>query len=744
MNVADGPSDITDRLTELLQQAESLKAQATIDIEHEYERHPLYDVLSKPEELTSLNTEGLDILKRETLERRRADNLLQVTLTAVTSDEAIAARVAELGGDANPKAAKVDLLTDHFDRLITEGQYVGATESAVLFYELKNLGAFEAVIDVYERSTSPLFRESPVIREFLAVTYNKVGRLDEAKEEIHGLMETHNGRVGECAGILGKIYKLEAGAEDDPERKTELMRASTTALEDGFYKTFEFYPGINLVYGQIELARATDDNGMLEQAMYNASLVELAAEKAGGINSGDYWTVATQLEAAIISGQDSSLYLEKVLELGQHEWELKAPIANLEQFVTSVREILTNGDIDEVSKTQYEQALISAEVAIRELLSKISGISNGSSGTASMESTLSAVQLLEQKGFKYGETTTFIGGNIEFGGQLQSHIVNRFDFEVANALIGQLELDQIDSFGSFNEAVDTLIRQRYGTLTLEDLHGPEHEDYDTEINNLLAAMGIVHGDETISLDSRTNIMVDFYLGKGDCRQHAHTKQLLFDAWKTTRVNSMMSDLAVLGPEGKDTPGETELRSRIGKLLRTEMLVFDSVVEAQVQMNSLYDPLLVNGSPVASDSFQPVEEHTWNGLIIKDKLDEIVEMRMVDSFYQNSYRFGSAFGEAASDPLDYIGEGLKAGTLTALDHENRPIQAAVRLKPTTYAGDRQRRSRRNDDIGLPKLRGIEMAPFTRDIDGKPDISGFSDIQTKTGIDQFWSTIRASKA
>ena len=29
-------------------------------------------------------------------------------------------------------------------------------------------------------------------------------------------------------------------------------------------------------------------------------------------------------------------------------------------------------------------------------------------------------------------------------------------------------------------------------------------------------------------------MADFWLGKGDCRQHAYTKQLFFDIWKTDK------------------------------------------------------------------------------------------------------------------------------------------------------------------------------------------------------------------
>lgn len=72
-------------------------------------------------------------------------------------------------------------------------------------------------------------------------------------------------------------------------------------------------------------------------------------------------------------------------------------------------------------------------------------------------------------GFMYGETTTMIGGNIQFGGQLQAHTVDAVVYTMETLCI-----DTISSVEEFNEVVDGIIIRKHHHRELEDLHSDCH------------------------------------------------------------------------------------------------------------------------------------------------------------------------------------------------------------------------------------------------------------------------------
>jgi hypothetical protein len=604
----------------------------------------------------------------------------------------------------NQSAGEATAIRGFFSEKLRAGETLSAQQIATVLYELKDRGDDAGVVEVFEAGIPSGLDRSAVLKEFYAVSLNKIGRLEDSIAVLDNLMTDENARVGEVAGILGKVRKLQSKEATDEQQKIEFMRQSVDTLQEGFYATYEFYPGINLVYNQIELAKLTGDSSLIEKAFNDAELVMYSARKAGAERTSDFWTAATLLESSIFAGEVNPQMVQHCLETSQHDWELKATVSNLKAVAETIATQLASGELNE---------------ATTERLTKVLGIINGTEDSTGVLAVLegrvsttpetgrTANDAILDSGFMYGETTTLIGGNIQFGGQLQAHTVNRFDVKVAHSVMEHFGMDTIDTVEEFNTVVDGILREQFGTAELEDLHSEAHEVYDAQIKGLLDALGINGDADKTVVDSRTNVMVDFLLGKGDCRQHAHAKQLLFDSWKTFKLNNLIGRLR----DAHETPEDTDdalARQQIEKLLSRQMMVFDSIIESRVQMNGLYDPKLdEQGQLQESDTFEAVEDHTWNGIITFDDAGHVATIEMADSFYQEEYGLGGR-GQVIADPDTYVAEGGMIVTeITATGKDGETKRVPVRLKPTPYAGSRGKRMLTHADVGAAHLRGIEL-------------------------------------
>lgn len=644
-------------------------------------------------------------------------------------DEAFIVEFREVLATVNPedpshrKAEEAGAIRGFFTEKLQAGEALSGQQLATVLYELKNRGDDEGVVEVFEAGIPVGLNRSAVLKEFYAVSLNKIGRLEDSIGVLEDLMVDDNARVGEVAGILGKVRKLQSKEASDEQQKVEFMRQSVDALQDGFYATYEFYPGINLVYNQIELAKLTGDSSLIEKAFNDAELVMYSAKKAGAERTSDFWTAATLLESSIFAGEVTPQTVQHCLETSQHDWELGATISNLRSVAETISVQLASGELDSV---------------IAERLAKILDSINGDAGNPGVlrvlegESPLpaeteaiSADALLDQ-GFMYGETTTLIGGNIQFGGQLQSHIVNRFDVKVAHSVMEHFGLDAIGTVEEFNQVVDGIVRRQFGTAELEDLHGDSHKVYDTQMKNLLDVLGINDEADKSVVDSRTNVMVDFLLGKGDCRQHAHAKQLLFDSWKTFRLNNLIGVLKD-AHETPDIADDERARRQIQELLSKQMMVFDSTVESKIQMESFYHPKYnTNGLLVESDEFEPVEDHTWNGIITLDETGRVASLEMADAFYQNEYGFGGR-GQVITEPSSYTEGGMFVTEISAVGNDGAATKVPVRLRPTPYAGSRGKRMLTHADVGAAHLRGVDLGHSTPEV---------ADVLTSLNVAKLW--------
>ena len=631
-------------------------------------------------------------------------------------------------GDADKKNHEIQNIRNFFSEKLSSGNPLSVQEIATVLYALKDRGDNEGVIDVFEAGQSFGADKSATLKEFYAVSLNKVGRLEDSISVLNELTDDDNARTGEVAGILGKVYKLQSERATDSAEKIDFMEKSVDALRDGFYQTYEYYPGINLVYNQIELANLKGEPSLITQALDDAELVMYATKKAGAEHTSDYWAAATLLEASVFAGEVTPQTIEKCLATSKHDWELQSTLGNLRKVAETIGEQLQASNIGEETANRLSK--------VRELI-----IGNGEQiGVIEQLESGKSVEHVEEynpkdeilnSGFMYGETTTLIGGNIKFGGQLQDHIVNRFDVKTAYTVLGYYGLDQIHDVDKFNEAIDPIIREQFGTAALEDLHSPEHEVYDNQIKNLLEITGVNDLDRA-NVDTRTNVMMDFLLGKGDCRQHAHAKQLLFDSWKTFQLNNLMGSLKDAQEDA--SPAERDrIKGKIDELLSKQLFVFDSTISSKVKMNGLYDPQFQDGKYVESDNYEDIEDHTWSGLVTFGKDGHVVSLEMADSFYQDEYGLGGKH-QVLTNVEDYNGDGLVVTTIQALNQETGQVEnVPVKLRPTVYAGNRAGRGiTKHADDGAAYVRGINLGYY---VDSVINTIGSPRVQ------EFWRAIAA---
>lgn len=713
----DGSNDELGKRTKLITEGiETVKEKMVENIEHVAEHHELSDFLSNPKKIEQLDIKLLQSQTEELRESQRKFNNIFKSEVLKTSN----------------KKEKGILTTKMLEEAPLQNFTAGQT--ATIFNTFKQAGDFEKMITTYNQSESVIFKKSPVIRELLAVALHKAGELEKSEEVIHELINEGKGN-GEVYAILGKIYKVRHDQlqSEDPVKASELLRQSVDYLEKGFKSGFEFYPGINLVYNKITEGSNEKNVGKIQKALKTAELVYISAQKAGGMNSGDFWTLATVLESSLMTGRESESALNKVIEKANVDWEINAPIENLERLKNQI------GTLEEVKSENIIRNIDNALTKLKEKLKEIKEetVSKKEKVTQNVESKdkkTEATDFIFNNGFNYGEISSFVGGNIEYGGQLHSHVVNRWDISAGREFLKKAELNNITDFKEFNKKIDILIRQRYGTAPLEDLHSPEHKDFDDFMKKFNGALNVEKQD-----DSRTNVVVDFWLGKGDCRQHAYTKQLFFDIWKTDNINKILEELYD-SLNKNDDEAFNEAIEKAKSLVNSQMFVFDSVVVAPIQMEKKYLPkgdeegrklLTTDGS------LNEVEDHTWNGLVELDEEGVIKNFTKTDSFYQSEYKFGEG---SETNVEEITTKGFSGGEFEVFDPiTNKKVKVEIKLTPTVYAGGREKRMKsRDDDLGTPLLRGLAIGDFSTS-EGKLDVNNFFDQETNKKIDSFVNKI-----
>jgi len=232
-----------------------------------------------------------------------------------------------------------------------------STHSEVLVDVLlsyRDVEAFSEMISVIARFPQPI-SSAITIREQYAFALNRRNGPGDRQKAIDVLLEVtrEHGYSPETCGLLGRVYK---DSWEDAVSQGQLEKASAYLDEaiQWYLRGFEsdprdYYPGINLV----TLLFIRGDEESLKELRVLIPTVSFAVARRGGIQSQDYWDVATVLEIAVL-GEDwehAKRAAVRVSILGAPSWNIKTTLRNL-RLIEKARldRGLSNQSLDEVIK----------------------------------------------------------------------------------------------------------------------------------------------------------------------------------------------------------------------------------------------------------------------------------------------------------------------------------------------------------------------------------------------------------
>jgi tetratricopeptide (TPR) repeat protein len=182
---------------------------------------------------------------------------------------------------------------------------LGATRRGILLQLMiayRDVSAFAEMIELYEELPDDL-RSNPIIQQQFALGLNRrreAGDQDRAAAILQEIV-ARRGPDPETLGLIGRIhkdrYKAERAKPED-QRDELALEGHLDAAIDAYRKGFEsdprdYYPGINVV--TLLIHRGTPDS--LAKAEKFLPVLKFALDRRA-TSTGDYWDLATLLEAA--------------------------------------------------------------------------------------------------------------------------------------------------------------------------------------------------------------------------------------------------------------------------------------------------------------------------------------------------------------------------------------------------------------------------------------------------------------
>jgi hypothetical protein len=209
-----------------------------------------------------------------------------------------------------------------------------ATQSEALvdlMLSYRDVSAWDDMVKLSDAFPDRL-KSNVLVRQQRALALNRrnTGRdRDEAIGILQGLLD-EKGADPETLGILGRVHK---------DRYVELNKAgdimASAALDnaiDAYTKGFEsdsrdYYPGVNAV----NLLVQKGDEDAMKEVNRLLPLVNFALARRGGLNSKDYWDLATVLEMSAIGGDWvlAGRALPKALAAARASWNIETTMKNL-------------------------------------------------------------------------------------------------------------------------------------------------------------------------------------------------------------------------------------------------------------------------------------------------------------------------------------------------------------------------------------------------------------------------------
>lgn len=623
-----------------------------------------------------------------------------------------------------------------------------SNELTILFNKLHDLGAFTEMSVLYERSNNHAFKDSAVNKELLATAYMHEFHPNVAMMVIEQAV-LKDGANPELLALKAKAYEMQYEAADDflqnPNNK-KAQELYQNCFGDGSFdiksvainrdiarekcaKIYEsaFFLDYDPIHGMLAVEQYIKID-KFEEASKLTHLVELACLRDGGMESTSFEILSTLLNVSCLLGKDEKTIqslCDRIQLAIDAPWKIRQNIENLNTLIEALershkpvpKAVTDSLEFMEIRANEIERGKTAPD-NIKEIRSRIAGDQAAATPMA---------QKWKSKSFSYrGLTSNFIEGNFKFGGQLFDHSLNRADRKNFEALLqsplGQIvdfnkltkeesakitpemNLNDIDDPSVFCDVVDLFVRQSFRTKeqNLENLHSPEHQEYDKLAKNLILLSGAPDLDKASlkQVDSRTNISTILTIGLGDCRHHAQSKQLLFDMWQRNHANELLGE-AVSALESNDNEKFEQTKSQISDITRTELRTFDVVVQAPVQMTGIYNPINhADGEHLEQldGTLNKIEEHTLNILLHFDEKGEVDSARTADSFYQEHYQWKNHELDIHQDITDEA-TGVQAGTVPAHGADDKLKEVPVSFFATVYAGKRDKYAPANDEQHL---------------------------------------------
>ncbi|MFC2066588.1 TRAFs-binding domain-containing protein [Chloroflexota bacterium] len=221
-----------------------------------------------------------------------------------------------------------------------------------LLLSYRDVEAFGEMVSLVERLPRPV-SDAVTIREQHAFALNKRNNPGDRREAIHILQRIidEHGYSPETCGLYGRIYKdlyEEAIQREKQEEAATYLNEAIKWYRHGFEADpRDYYPGIN---ASTLLFTKGDEESIAELRML-VPAISFAVARRGGIQSQDYWDVATVLEAAVLTEdwEHARRAASRLPILDAPGWNVKTTLKNL-RIIHSIRleRGLSNKDLDDV------------------------------------------------------------------------------------------------------------------------------------------------------------------------------------------------------------------------------------------------------------------------------------------------------------------------------------------------------------------------------------------------------------
>ena len=265
-----------------------------------------------------------------------------------------------------------------------------SSQFMLIFNSYREIGAFQEMIDLYNRCPNKDFTEAPLVQELLGVAYTELNppQSEKAIEISDKLISgKHSAEItGRAYDVKGRALRSLADHAAEPE-KTELLKQAASVNETGFKKTLDTSLGLSALHRNIEL-------GNKEQAQALSEIVFLAALRDGAgqlrtaqvdlekVKEGekpekvwlaqhsehDFVLLSTALQAALIAGKgdkEIALLTERLKTFPAKKYELddlKKSLSEIQKSfpsdqMTAVLEIVSHKQEFNAISTELKQAL---------------------------------------------------------------------------------------------------------------------------------------------------------------------------------------------------------------------------------------------------------------------------------------------------------------------------------------------------------------------------------------------------